>query len=372
MRKNVALISPNKNAFSETFIQAHRLINANVFYYFGGFIPSYIEFGGIKSVIRIWNFSKVLNLFKRKFFNFPLNVREEQLLKSFIHHEIDIVFAEFGQTGAALLNVCKYGKIPLVAMFHGADISVNKIVEEYKERYLSLFNYSKKIIVVSQYMENRIVSMGCDADKIVYTPCAPNDRFFDLKPQFTENRTFFAIGRFVDKKAPYYSILAVKRVAELYPDVKLYIGGDGPLMNVCLNLIRYYNLEKNIFLLGVVDHQVCEEILKKALAFVQHSVTALDGDMEGTPVAVLEASACGLPVISTRHAGIAEVIVDGETGFLVNEHDVDEMAAKMIYLIENPEIARKIGENGKRRVRDNFSMKNHLSVIENALLSSLN
>ena len=101
----------------------------------------------------------------------------------------------------------------------------------------------------------------------------------------------------------------------------------------------------------------------ESVAFVQHSITADNGDMEGTPVAVLEASAAGLPVISTFHAGIPDVIIHGETGLLVEEHDVEGMANYMIHLLENPDKAINMGAKGKTHIRDNFSLDRHLNTI---------
>lgn len=107
--------------------------------------------------------------------------------------------------------------------------------------------------------------------------------------------------------------------------------------------------------------------LEKALAFVQHSITAINGDQEGTPVAILEASAAGLPVISTFHAGIPDVIINEETGLLVNEHDVEGMAQKMILLLQNNELAKTLGKNGKERIQTNFSQARHLHVIDDLI-----
>jgi len=154
---------------------------------------------------------------------------------------------------------------------------------------------------------------------------------------------------------------------EKHPDVKLYFAGDGELLETCRNLVKYYNLEKNVLLLGRIKPNEYASLLSRVTGFIQHSITAESGDMEGTPVAVLEANAAGIPVIATRHAGIPDVILDGTTGLLVDEHDVDGMAEKIIELIENKELAIKLGKAGKERVKNNFSMERHLRMIEVAL-----
>src|SRR5581483_7170629 len=87
----------------------------------------------------------------------------------------------------------------------------------------------------------------------------------------------------------------------------------------------------------------------------QHSITAPDGDTEGLPVSILEAMACSLPVVATRHAGIPEAVEDGVSGFLVAEKDVNGMAIAMADLLENPERAKTMGMAGRERVCQNFT-----------------
>src|SRR3546814_21143924 len=101
------------------------------------------------------------------------------------------------------------------------------------------------------------------------------------------------------------------------------MAGIGPLWQQTKELAARLNLEKAIDFAGVLTHEQVYERMKHTRAFVQHSVTAAAGDSEGTPNSILEASAAGLPVVSTRHAGIKEAVRHEETGFLVEEHDVD-------------------------------------------------
>ena len=111
--------------------------------------------------------------------------------------------------------------------------------------------------------------------------------------------------------------------------------------------------------------------LSNSIAFIQHSVSAANGDSEGTPVAILEASASGLPVISTKHAGIPDVIINYETGILVDEHDVDAMANAMLKLLKEKDLAKKMGQTGKLHIQDNFSMEQYISKLSRAIERSL-
>ena len=104
---------------------------------------------------------------------------------------------------------------------------------------------------------------------------------------------------------------------------------------------------------------------------MQHSVRASDGDSEGTPVAVLEAGAAGLPVVATRHAGIMDVVVDGETGLLVDEGDVDGMARCMVQLAREPDVAARLGEKARNHIVAEFSMDDRLGRLWNVIESAI-
>jgi len=367
----VAIISPNQNAYSETFIQAHRKIDSSVLYYFGGNIPNQLEGYGYLDK----NFFFLQKLFIRAIktlFKNEYSYAEYVLANSFKKRRVDVVLAEFGTTGASLTNICKKSQIPLVTIFHGADASIRDLIDTYKEKYSELFTYSIRIVAVSKIIALRLQEMGCLKEKIIYTPCAPSDKFIEIIPTFKEKKSFVALGRFVEKKAPYYTILAIKKVSEKHPDVKLYYGGDGVLFSLCEHLIRYFKLERNVILLGKIGPEEFMKILSNVSGLIQHSITASNGDMEGTPVAILEASAAGVPVISTRHSGIIDVIIENETGFLVDEHDVDGMAEKIITLIESPNLALELGKKGKENIKRNFSMQRHLEILENAIQDAYN
>ncbi len=364
IKKNIALISPSENAYSETFIQQHKNnLEGNIIFYFNGSLPKENDIEG-KLVNRTQSlFYKVLRKIKITKFN----ANELALIKSFKKQKIQVIVAEYGTTGVAVLNVCKYLKLPLIPIYHGYDASIKEVLADYKTRYQKLFEYSSNIIAVSHRIKETLIGLGCDEQKIVVTPCAPDNLFFRITPNF-KNPLFIGVGRFVDKKAPYYTILAFYKVLKEFPKAKLIIAGNGPLYNTCENLIKYFEISNNVELLGVITPKELSKYFKEALAFVQHSITANNGDKEGTPVAVLEASAAGLPVISTFHAGIPDVIINGETGFLVDEHDVDEMAAKMMVLLKNYGKAKSMGSEGKLNIKNHFSKKHHINILNQVIL----
>lgn len=358
-RNKIAMVSPSNIAYSETFIQAQKNgLQGEIFFYYGGSLPSHLENHGKLITRSISITSKI----KRKLRISKFNAEETAFINSLQQHKIQVVLAQYGTTAHRILKICKFLNIPMITHFHGYDASMDTVIQKC-ENYQQVFIYSSFIVAVSVSMQQKLIALGCPKEKVVYNPYGPDALFLGINPQFTEG-SFIALGRFVEKKAPYYTILAFSHVLKQHPKAKLIIGGKGELYEVCTNLVKYLKLEGSVLLPGILSREQYAMYLSTALAFVQHSVTAISGDQEGTPVAVLEASAAGLPVIATLHAGIPDVILDDETGFLVAEHDVEGMAKKMMLLLEDKELAMQLGRNGKERIKNNFTMERHLKVID--------
>lgn len=357
---NIALISPSQNAYSETFIQAHKqLLKGKIFYYFSGSLPDQLEdYGGLRLNLVQHLFQKV----KLKFSIKKFSNRELALYNSFKKNNIQVVIAEYGLTGNAILKVCQSLYIPLVVHFHGYDASIHEVIKS-NNNYSEVFKYANYIVAVSRQMEKKLMELGCPREKLVYNVYGPKNEFLDIKPEFSILQ-FISVGRFVDKKAPYYTILAFKKVLEEFPEAKLIMAGNGLLLNMCENLVKYHGLENSVEFVGIISPERYREYLEESLAFIQHSIIAENGDSEGTPVAILEASAAGLPVISTIHAGIPDVIKNKETGLLVEEHDVMGMSNNMIILLKDLSLAKKLGKSGKENIKNNFTLQRHIDVLD--------
>lgn len=366
---NLAIVSPSQKAYSETFIQQHKNIpGVNVKYYYGGLIPGFLEGNG--ELVSLSLFDRVKRQLRLKFKYPEFTWAEDGFYKSLKKQRIDCVLAEYGLTGACVMKVCRKLNIPLVIHFHGYDASKNEIIEQYKDSYAEMFEYASAVIVVSKVMENKILSLGCPAEKVVYNTYGPDPIFYSVET-IGSSKNLISVGRFVDKKAPYYTLLAFKKILDFHPDAKLILAGDGILLSACKNLVRYFSLDENVEFPGIITQREFINYLKTARAYVQHSITAQSGDMEGTPVSILEASAAGLPVISTLHAGIPDVIIHGKTGLLCEEHNVDEMAANMKAILDDQSYAAKLGSEGKKNINNNFSLDKHLWILSKVVKNTV-
>lgn len=376
---NIAIVAPGNNIYSETFIKAHKeLLSGDIYFYYGNntHFPLYLEGCGQLTLSR---FNELKNLSRKAMSKLtkkksPVNYYTTEQRKAFSRSlqkkKINVLIAEYGQTGALCMPICRQLGIPLIVHFHGLDASVRSIVEKYQKSYQEMFEYASKIIVVSTVMKNKLLALGAPSEKLILNTYGPNEAFFSVK-RVNVSKDFLFVGRFVDKKAPYLTIMAFKRVAAKYPEARLKMIGDGPLMNVCKNMVTSLNLQDHVIFMGVCTPEEIRCEMSLAVAYVQHSVTALNGDMEGTPVAIIEASAASLPVISTFHAGISDVIQHQVTGYLVNELDVDRMVDAMLTVLDDPQKGCKMGIAGRERIKAEFSMDKHIGIINQAITEAL-
>ena len=278
-------------------------------------------------------------------------------------HHIDVVLAEYGTAGSYIAPVCKSLDIPLLVHFHGFDASRKDILNNFKKGYQLMFSYAKKIIVVSNAMKQVLTRQGCPETKLLINTYGPHPDYLNIKPDNNSNY-IISVGRHTYKKAPYLTILAFQKVLIKHPQLKLKMVGDGELFDVSKNLVKSLGLENNIILLGGLERKEIIKHLQSAFLFVQHSIVAYNGDSEGTPVGIIEAMAAGLPVVSTRHAGIPDVVIENETGLLVDEGDIDTMASYMLKLVENRDLAESFGKNGNARILSEFTLQKHISTID--------
>jgi colanic acid/amylovoran biosynthesis glycosyltransferase len=362
----IAIFSRSKDSASETFIKAHiERLPFSVLPFFTVF-PLNERFWYVCDVEgrRLWpwggSFGWVAQKLAPKLNAAAFNYLLARHLRGI---RADAVLAEYGTTGAYLTEGCKKARVPLFVHFHGFDASIRTILDANQNAYRKMFNYASGIVAVSNSMKNRLLSLGAPPERLHINPCGVDPRsFFGGSPE-TQSPVFLAVGRFIEKKAPYLTVLAFGKMLKAVPAARLIMVGEGPLLGPCKRLAAALGVGAAIEFPGVQSPGRVGELLRQARAFVQHSLEADNGDSEGTPVAVIEAQMTGLPVISTRHAGIPDVVADGETGFLVDEGDMDGMSACMLQLARDPGLAGRMGRAARQRAEAHYTLDQHLRQL---------
>ena len=313
---------------------------------------------------------KALGLFTKNLFKNPLpllkslNVlrlgRDAASLNAFYRtliflnegsHECDIVHCHFGPNGdlGALLKSVGAVRGKVVTTFHGYDLS-NYLRAKGSNAYDSLFRTGDLFLPISERWKEELVELGCNENKIVVHRMGVDLGSFAFSPRQLRDDgriQLLTVARLVEKKGVRYGIQAVAKLLDQYQRIEYRIVGDGPLKDDIGRLIDELGIGDRVKLLGWKRQAETIELMKEAHIFLAPSVTGGDGGQEGIPVALMEALAQGLPVVSTQHGGIPELIQDGKSGFLVPERDVDALARKLEYLIQHPEIWPEMGRAGR-------------------------
>jgi colanic acid/amylovoran biosynthesis glycosyltransferase len=370
-RHVICVISPSKNIYSETFIRAHiERLPATVKVLYGGWFPTYRE--DDEPLVSPDLASRIVRAAGQGLFRLPPQYFQIRALRDFLKvNKIEAVLAEYGPTGVEVMNSSLEAGVPFVVHFHGFDAYAQHILGKYGMFYRHMFTEARAVIAVSYEMEQQLLALGAPREKLFYNPYGVDTSLFSEAHPASAAPFFVAAGRFVDKKAPHLTLMAFRSVVESCSKARLMMIGDGPLLEACKQLARALGIAGQVQFPGPRSHWDVATTMRRARAFVQHSLRTTYGDAEGTPVAVLEAGASGLPVVATRHAGITDIVLDGKTGFLGNEGDIERMANCMIQLANNPALAEQLGQAARARVCAEFSMEKSIHGLWRIITEAL-
>ena len=275
----------------------------------------------------------------------------------------DLVLAEYGIVGAVVAEACGEAGVPLVVHFHGHDATRRSVLEQFGDRYPPMFARAAAVVGVSRAMHAQLLKLGSEPGKTFLNHYGIDCGQFGGADPAAAGPALLAVGRFVPKKAPHLTLLAFAEAAGSRPAARLRMIGEGELLPICRDLAAGLGVADRVDFPGPLPHDAVAAAMRSARAFVQHSVEAADGDCEGTPNTVLEAGAAGLPVVATRHAGIPDVVLDGETGLLCGERDVAGMAAAMGTVLDDAGLAGEMGRSARRRVRESFAVESSIDRL---------
>jgi colanic acid/amylovoran biosynthesis glycosyltransferase len=293
----------------------------------------------------------------------------------------DIIHAHFGDIGWMAAPVATELNVPLIVTFYGYDASWLIRQHSWRQRFGELAREAQLAIGISDHICQKLRSIGFPEQKVkkLYLGVdVTNIRYSDPCRRF-DGRTVrcLHVGRLVPKKSPtnlVRSFAAARATLGSACDLRLTIAGDGPLRDELVATIDSLGLADAVELLGETNHRRSLELYSESHVYTQHCVTAENGDQEGMGVSFAEASANGLPVISTVHNGIPEVVIDGKSGYLVAEDDIQGMADKMAWTARNPELWTRLGQAGRAHIEEQFcrskQTQKYLLLLENVLSRS--
>ncbi|MFL0774440.1 MAG: glycosyltransferase, partial [Prochlorococcus sp.] len=280
----------------------------------------------------------------------------------------DVVLVEFGFHAVRVMDACYWAGVPMVVHFRGSDASADRRLGQLQERYRRLIKLAKAFVVKSKPMQQVLMGLGAPEQAITISPSGANPVLFHGgQPAQAPPQVLF-VGRFVAKKAPLDAleafVLARQQASpDLAAKMALVMVGDGPLLRDVEQRRQTLGLEHQVLLPGLQSAEQVAEWLRRSRCLLLPSRTAPDGDAEGCPVVVMEAQLAGVPVVSTFHAGIPEVVLDGQTGLLAAEGDLNGLAAALLNLLEAPQLAAEMGQAGCQWAAARFTVEHHVETL---------
>jgi colanic acid/amylovoran biosynthesis glycosyltransferase len=275
----------------------------------------------------------------------------------------DVVVCHFGwnaQRAALLAPALRPAR--LAAVFHGADVT-SWTGGDGRGRYARVFRELDHLLTVSDRFREQLLAWGADPARTSVHRVGIDVASFETSDVRSDGPTrLLSVARLVEKKGVQVAVRAIRDCPEL--DVVYEVIGDGPMRAEVEALAAS---DPRIVLAGSKPPAAVREALGRAHVLLAPSVTASDGDQEGIPVAIMEAMAAGVPVVATRHSGIPELVVDGETGLLVDEHDADGLADAVARLIADPDLRRRLGDGGRRVVAERHDSRRQSQELLEAL-----
>ena len=285
----------------------------------------------------------------------------------------DLMLVEQGQEAKFFWLSAKRLGIPVFVYFRGVDATgylragrqqANRIAA-----YRTMMTQIDGIFAVSQFLVDELAAHGISHPETHVIPSGVDSSRF-VPGEKRPNQVLMA-GRLIDKKAPVVSIDAFLKAAQNRPDAHLHVVGDGPLKSACEDRVHRQGAQDKVTFHGHLDHAQVAEMMATIPLFIQHSVTSKDNDKEGAPTSIQEAMACGMCVISTRHAGIPHLVRENDTGFLVDEQDGARFAEHIHRMLHQPLDCLEAGRRARQVAEREFDKRLLHRRLESILMRFL-
>ena len=284
----------------------------------------------------------------------------------------DVFIAHFGPAGVTAAKLRELGVIrgKIATIFHGIDISSRDVLNHYTPEYQQLFRRGDLMLPISDLWAGRLQKMGCPREKIAVSRMGVDMTRFSPRPVKAPATPLeiISVARLTEKKGLHVAIEACRQLKEQGMAFRYRILGIGPWERRLRTLIEQYQLEDVVEMPGFKPSHEVKEMLDDADVFLLPSVTGADGDMEGIPVALMEAMAVGIPVVSTLHSGIPELVEADKSGWLVPENDAHALAQRLAAFsqLDTDELAPVV-KRAREKVEHDFNQQ----VINRELASLL-
>jgi colanic acid/amylovoran biosynthesis glycosyltransferase len=270
-----------------------------------------------------------------------------------------LLHAHFASGGLTAIPLAKSLGVPLLVTLHGSDVTVKWASARSIRR---LGREATLFLCVSHFIRDRAIAAGLPEEKLRVHYIGVDLQQFQAPAADVAGAGVLFVGRLVEKKGCAYLLRAMASVQKTYPDCLLTIIGDGPLRAYLESHAR--ELGVSCRFLGAQPAAIVREHLRTTHIFCAPSITAENGDSEGLGIVFAEAQAMGIPVVSSLHGGIPEVVSDGRTGLLVHERDHPALAAAIASLLGNASLWEQFRHNARAHIEHSFDLAKQTAELE--------
>jgi len=284
----------------------------------------------------------------------------------------NLFHAHMGYEAVRWLAFVKRNNLPLVTTFYGLDVSKLGKIPKWQQEYKKLFSYGSLFLAEGSFLRKQLIDLGCPSEKVRVQHLGIDMRNYPGKTNpFTEREKIIIlqVSSFREKKGIIYSLQAIAKVKKEFPNIEFRLIGKGDTAQSNQEigrLVHSLGIQDCVKLLGAKPHSETLVEMTNTDIFLHPSVTASDGDNEGgAPVGIIEASGIGLPIVSTFHCDIPEVVINEKTGLLSKERNVDELVKNLKTLLSNYSIRKSFGEKGRKHIQKEYNLQTQLQSLEN-------
>ena len=303
-------------------------------------------------------------------------IRHQEQLFQIARHQLahiveaiapDVIHAHFGPMGVLAQPVAEAHRIPLVVFFGGYDVTRIPLDKRWLRHYRCLSHGTAGIVCNSDFTKSRLEALGFRTEMIIRSIGIDLEglTYGDPSKRFDGKRVeCLFVGRLVEVKSPLPLISAFSMAQSALHgkrDLHLTIVGEGPLKQRALEQANDLGLMNHVHITGALPYGEVKTLFNRMHIYVQFNQRTETGEEETLGGTLLEASACGLPIVAVRSGGVTEAVLDGVSGFLVELDDVQGFANRLIELAMQPGLWSTFGLSGRKHVEGNFSLSNQVA-----------
>jgi glycosyltransferase involved in cell wall biosynthesis len=304
-----------------------------------------------------------------------LQIPPPGIRRRLLNESPSLIHVHFGTDAVDHWDWIRSFQLPIVVTLHGYDINIRRqwwesagqspAKRRYPGRLLNIATDPRvHFIAVSEAIARRAADWGIAPERVSVRYIGVDTHAFRRRGPPMQERppVILFTGRLSEKKGVQYLIRAFAKVRARIPEAELVVVGDGSLRGELEQLAA--GLRVPVAFLGSQTSEQVQQHMQRARVFCSPSVTAQNGDAEGLPIVILEAQACGLPVVTSARGGKEEGIIDGVSGYAFAEKDVDTLAARLSSLLEDGSLAERMGLAGREHIESNFDLHRCTGALE--------